>query len=78
MQQGQICVIDYENLTEREIFLFFAPNFEAVTQEALTSLQLFQRRRINVKKTNRIRAKFLAVKKTSSISPGKLCSSDGA
>ena len=48
MQQGQICVIDYGNLTEREVLLPVAPNFEAVTQEALTSRQYFQWRLRNV------------------------------
>ena len=48
MQQRQICVIDYGKLTKREVLVFIAPSFEAVTQEALTSHQYFQWRLINV------------------------------
>ena len=50
IQQGQVCVVDYDSLSDSEVFVFVAPCLEDITWEALQSEQFKTWRRISVKK----------------------------
>ena len=51
IQQGQLCVLDFNSVTDNCVFVFVAPNIEAVTQTVLDNGDYLQWRRVKVRKT---------------------------
>ena len=50
MQQGQICVVDYETLTDCHVSVYLSPSLDSVTQETIVNQQYLHWKKITVKK----------------------------